>query len=77
MFGATDESIPLADVERLRTELDANTPVAHEVVVFEGAGHGFHCDARPQHYNDQAAKEAWQRTVEFLDEHLTTVPENA
>lgn len=77
LFGDADESIPLEDVERLRTELGANTPVPHEIVVYEGAGHGFHCDARPQHFNEQAAKEAWQRTVEFLDTHLTTVPENA
>ncbi len=33
------------------------------------AGHGFHCDERPDHAPD-AAEHAWQRTVAFLDAHL-------
>lgn len=33
------------------------------------AGHGFNCDERGS-YNEAAAKEAWQRTLAFLQEHL-------
>ena len=77
LFGSEDQSIPMADVERIRTELGANTPVAHDVVVYEGAGHGFHCDARPNHYDEQASKEAWTRTLEWLETHLKTAPKDA
>jgi carboxymethylenebutenolidase len=70
LFGSVDESIPLDDVETIRTELGANTPVAHDVVVYEGAGHGFHCDARPAHFDEQAAKEAWTRALGWFDAHL-------
>lgn len=69
LFGSTDQSIPLDDVEKLEVELQA-TPMAHDIVVYEGAGHGFHCDARPGHYHEAAAKQAWQRTLEWLGEHL-------
>ncbi|HVM08733.1 MAG TPA: dienelactone hydrolase family protein [Acidimicrobiales bacterium] len=70
LFGSDDQSISLDDVETIRTELGANTPVAHDVVVYEGAGHGFHCDARPQHFDEHAAKEAWTRTLGWFDTHL-------
>ncbi|HEX7166310.1 MAG TPA: dienelactone hydrolase family protein, partial [Acidimicrobiales bacterium] len=70
LFGKDDQSIPLDDVERLRTELDANTPVAHDTVVYEDAGHGFHCDVRPTHFDERAAKDAWERTIEWFQRHL-------
>jgi dienelactone hydrolase len=56
------------DVERLRAELD-RVPVEHEVVRYGGAGHGFHCDERPE-YEPGAAKDAWARTLEWLERHL-------
>lgn len=77
LFGSTDDTIPMEDVERIRTELDANTSVAHEVKVYEGAGHGFHCDARPNHYDETAAKDAWNRTLDWFERHLATEPANA
>ena len=69
LFGSDDESIPLADVERLRTEL-GHIPLEHDVVVYEGAGHGFHCDARPAHYNADAATEAWGAALDWFNQHL-------
>lgn len=73
LFGSEDGSIPLDDVDRLRTELAADTPVDHDVVVFEGAGHGFHCDARPDHFDADAAADAWARCLGWLGEHLPDV----
>ena len=35
-------------------------------VVFAGAGHAFHCDARPDQYVADAARQAWQDATEFL-----------
>lgn len=68
LFGADDASIPLDDVDRLRLELDAAT-VDTDVVVYEGAGHGFFCDKRDS-FEPNAAADAWQRTLAWFGDHL-------
>lgn len=62
-FGEQDDHIPMSDIEAVRA--------AHpDVPVYTyAAGHGFNCDERSS-YNEAAAKEAWQRTLAFLQEHL-------
>jgi carboxymethylenebutenolidase len=37
--------------------------------MYEGAQHGFHNDTTPR-YDEQAAKLAWKRTLEFFQKHL-------
>ena len=64
-----DTGIPVEDVEALRTALE-RAPVDTHVVRYEGAAHGFHCDARPAAYDPDAAADAWQRTLAWFDEHL-------
>jgi carboxymethylenebutenolidase len=71
LFGDEDQSIPVADVERLRSEL-AGAPVGTDVVRYPGAEHGFHCDARPS-YAPTAAADGWRRTLDWLDHHLAPV----
>ena len=39
------------------------------VYTYEGAGHGFNCDQRGT-YHEESAKAAYQRTLDFLAEHL-------
>jgi carboxymethylenebutenolidase len=67
-FGGDDPFIPPADAERVRARLAAIGP-QHEVVVYDGAPHGFCCDERDS-YRPDAAADAWQRTVRFLRTHL-------
>ncbi len=69
LFGDEDASIPIDDVEALRAAL-ANAPVDAEVVRYEGAQHGFHCDVREDHYDADAAADAWQRALAWFDAHL-------
>ena len=69
LFGDLDESIPVDDVEQLRAALDSNANVAHEIVRYADAGHGFHCDQRPE-YVPAAAKDAFQRTLDWFERHL-------
>jgi len=69
LFGDDDQSIPVDDVERLRGALDEHTTVAHQIVRFAGAEHGFHCDQRPS-YNLDAATDAWARTLAWFGDHL-------
>ncbi|HZR80470.1 MAG TPA: dienelactone hydrolase family protein [Candidatus Binatia bacterium] len=69
LFGDEDTGIPVEDVERLRATLDREARVPHEIVRYPGAAHGFHCDVRPA-YHEPAAKDAWKRTLDWLDRHL-------
>jgi carboxymethylenebutenolidase len=69
LFGDADQSIPIEDVEQLRAALDEQTSVAHDVVRYAGAEHGFNCDARPS-YHPTAAADAWSRTLNWFATHL-------
>lgn len=68
LFGQQDDSIPVDDVEQLRKAL-RDASVETDIVLYPEAGHGFHCDQRDS-YKDAAAKDAWARTLEWLDRHL-------
>lgn len=68
LFGDQDQSIPVDDVERLRGAL-RDAPVDTDVVRYADAGHGFHCDKRAD-YREHDAKDAWARTLQWLDGHL-------
>jgi carboxymethylenebutenolidase len=69
LFGAEDASIPLADLDVLRTTLDEKASVDAEVVVYDGAGHGFFRDIGHDYHPDAAA-DAWKRTTAWLDDHI-------
>jgi carboxymethylenebutenolidase len=43
--------------------------VPHEGHIYKGANHGFHNDTTPR-YDELAAKEAWQRTLDWLNKYL-------
>jgi carboxymethylenebutenolidase len=43
--------------------------VVHEGHVYPGANHGFHNDTTPR-YDEAAAKEAWQRTLDWFNKYL-------
>ena len=43
--------------------------VPHEGHIYEGANHGFHNDTTPR-YDEAAAKEAWGRTIDWLNKYL-------
>ncbi|MEZ5142093.1 MAG: dienelactone hydrolase family protein [Acidimicrobiales bacterium] len=69
LFGDLDESIPVADVERLAATLVDRAAVPAEVVRYPDAGHGFHCDQRPS-YVEADALDAWDRTVAWFARFL-------
>ncbi|TFL11123.1 dienelactone hydrolase family protein [Pusillimonas caeni] len=43
--------------------------VEYQSFVYPGTQHGFHNDTTPR-YDEEAAKLAWSRTLEFFDKHL-------
>ncbi len=63
LFGDRDQSIPVDDVEALRTALEG-APVDAQVVRYPEGEHGFHCDERPS-YDEAAAKDGWARTLDW------------
>jgi carboxymethylenebutenolidase len=69
LFGDADASIPVEDVETLRETLAREARVPSLIVRYPGAEHGFHCDVRPS-YKEDAAKDAWARTLDWLRRHL-------
>jgi carboxymethylenebutenolidase len=68
-FGAKDQLIPKEHVEQIKTELTANK-VPFQLEVYPDAGHGFFCDDRSMSYNENAAKDAWEKTKGFFAQHL-------
>jgi len=68
LFGEEDASIPLADVEAIRSTL-SSLGKDYGVVTYPGAGHGFFCELRPS-YREEAAADAWKRTLDWLERNL-------
>jgi carboxymethylenebutenolidase len=68
LYGDLDANIPTDEVEQLRGVV-AGASVPTEIVRYADADHGFHCDERPS-FHAESSSDAWQRTIEFLSEHL-------
>ena len=68
LFGGQDQLIPPDQVDAIRKAID-EAGVRGEVVVYDDADHGFHCDQRAT-YNEAAAKDAWRRVTELFATEL-------
>lgn len=71
-FGEADPSIPVADVEQLKTRLQT-IHYPWQVNIYPGAGHAFFNDTRPS-YQKEAAVDAWNETLAFLRAHVIANP---
>ena len=68
-FGEDDPTFPPTAVSALEEALgDAGVTV--EMFTYPGAGPAFFDDSRPEEYVEDAARQAWIRTLEFLRKHL-------
>src|SRR6478609_7625218 len=47
--------------------------VPHEGHIYKGANHGFHNDTTPR-YDEAAAKEAWQHTLDWFNKYVRNEP---
>ncbi len=68
-YAGLDERID-AGIPAYEAALKKNN-VEYELYMYEGVNHAFHNDTNEARYDAAAAKLAWQRTVKFLDEHLS------
>jgi carboxymethylenebutenolidase len=62
-FGERDKNIPLSDVEKARGLFAGGSFYIYP------ADHGFNCSARAS-YDEASAKLAWQRSQDFLAQHV-------
>jgi carboxymethylenebutenolidase len=67
-YAEKDDGISPDEVQLLKDTL-TKCGVEHEIIVYEGAHHGFMNDTKPN-FNPEAAKLAWSRTIEFLNKHI-------
>lgn len=65
-FGGEDRGIGADQVDALRASLAGKSG---DIYVYPGAGHAFMHEGRPSYHAD-AAKQAWARTLQFLQKYL-------
>lgn len=66
LYGAEDKGIPKEQVDAMRAALTASGNPSHsDIIVFEGAQHGFHADYRAS-YKADAAKDGWARMLAWF-----------
>lgn len=68
-YGEHDERVN-AGMAAYEEALKKNN-ITYEQYVYKGAQHAFHNDTAPTRYNEEAAKLAWQRTLDFFGKHLS------
>jgi carboxymethylenebutenolidase len=68
-FGGLDSGIPPETVKAFEEALKKAGKTA-DIKVYPNAKHGFFNDTRPTAYNQEAAADAWQRTLKFFRERL-------
>jgi len=69
IFGGQDGGIPTTKVESMKKMLDM-LGKKNEVYIYPDAGHAFANEMR-ESYNPAATKDAWQKSLAFLQKHLT------
>lgn len=69
LFGDEDALIPRADIKELESILRKNNKT-FQTKIYGGAGHAFFNEQRIDAYRPEAAKDAWQRTIQFFRTHL-------
>jgi carboxymethylenebutenolidase len=69
LYGEQDHSIPQDWVKQFDEQLDSYH-LPHEIVTYPNAGHAFFNESRTDHYNEDAARDGWNRTLAWLRTHL-------
>jgi len=69
IFGNDDANPSPADVDDLGAAL-AKASVPHTFHSYDGAGHGFQDFVNPDRFREEAAADAWQKLLAFLDDNL-------
>jgi carboxymethylenebutenolidase len=70
LYGAEDQGIPVAEVDKMKAALATGNAAAKasQFVVYPGASHAFHADYRPSYQKD-AAEDGWKRCIAWFKAH--------
>jgi carboxymethylenebutenolidase len=68
-FGADDKGITPTDVQAFQKTMDGLGRRV-DIKIYDGAGHGFENPNNTAAYRPQAAEDAWNRTIAFLNKAL-------
>ncbi|KAL1925147.1 uncharacterized protein VTP21DRAFT_30 [Calcarisporiella thermophila] len=69
-FGVNDTYVGFSDLKTAKKLQESLKDHPTEFHYYEGTGHAFMNKTRPQVYNEEASKIAFQRTVDFFKKHL-------
>src|SRR5215813_13093921 len=69
LFGETDQNPKPEDAKRLGELIKQAGNANVVIVIYPGAGHGFHADYRPS-YKADAAADAWKRCTGWFEKYL-------
>jgi carboxymethylenebutenolidase len=67
LYGAADQGIPVADVEKMQAACKAAGKTC-EFKIYPDTPHGFNADYRPS-YREEAAKDGWARMLAWFKDH--------
>lgn len=70
IFGSEDQSIPVSEVKKFEEALNANN-ITNEIHIYEGVGHAF-ANPTGDNFAPNELKDAWQKTIKFLETHVKT-----
>ena len=68
IFGSLDTSIPVASVKEFEKALN-HLKIQNEIKIYEGVGHAF-ANPSGMNYAPEQTKDAWEKTIEFLNKNL-------
>jgi len=68
IFAAEDRGIPMDAVKAYQTASEGEES-PHQSIVYDGVGHGF-LNINSRNSNENASKDAWEKTIEFFDKYL-------
>mmetsp|Transcript_56 Transcript_56/g.115 ORF Transcript_56/g.115 Transcript_56/m.115 type:complete len:143 (-) Transcript_56:29-457(-) len=68
IFGGADHGIPVESVRAFEAALE-RLDISHSIHIYEGAQHAF-CNPTGNMYQEGAARDAWNKTLDFLNLHL-------
>lgn len=71
IFGDQDSSIPVDTVKAFESALNSNN-IPNEIYIFKGVGHAF-ANPSGDNYAPTETKDAWDKTLSFLDKHLRSM----
>jgi carboxymethylenebutenolidase len=74
-FGELDQNPSPDEVRQTEAEFKKHGKT-YDFKIYPGAGHGFFCDERSD-YREEAAGDAWNRTLEWFQRYLTPVAASA